>query len=313
MTHPNVCRTFDVFRHGTTPLGAAPSQILIVSMELLAGETLDKRARGAGRMTTAEALPIVEQMCAGLGAAHRAGVIHRDFKSSNVMLVRTKDRDEPLRAVITDFGLAHAEERAEHTLTKPGDIVGTPSYMAPEQIEGGAITPATDIYALGIVIYEMLTGELPFSADTPLAVAMKRLNEVAPSPRTLVPDLDPKWEGVVARCLQRAPEKRFASTEDVARALRGEAVDPDPTVVVVTTPGELLETCGNPVRDHRRFDCSRERGAVVVGAAPRRGADGRAAGGCGNRCGRAQVRGDSGISEYVRRQASGRAGKYPFG
>ena len=197
-------------------------------------------------MTTAEALPIVEQMCAGLGRGASRGVIHRDFKSSNVMLVRTKDRDEPLRAVITDFGLAHAEERAEHTLTKPGDIVGTPSYMAPEQIEGGAITPATDIYALGIVIYEMLTGELPFSADTPLAVAMKRLNEVAPSPRTLVPDLDPKWEGVVARCLQRAPEKRFASTEDVARALRGEAVDPDPTVVVVTTPESFWKRAAIP-------------------------------------------------------------------
>ena len=251
VTHPNVCRTFDVFRHGTTPLGAAPSQILIVSMELLSGETLDKRVRGGRRINTAEALPIVEQVCAGLGAAHRAGVIHRDFKSSNVMLVRRKDPGEPLRAVITDFGLAHAEERAEHTLTKPGDIVGTPSYMAPEQIEGGAITPATDIYALGIVIYEMLTGMLPFSADTPLAVAMKRLNEVAPSPRTLIPDVDPKWEAVVARCLERAPEKRFASTEDVARALRGETVpkfvDRDPTEVVVTTVESFWKRAAVPM------------------------------------------------------------------
>lgn len=225
VTHPNVCRTFDVFRHGTTPLGAAPSQILIVSMEFLSGETLDHRIRGGGRMTASEALPIAEQMCAGLAAAHHVGVIHRDFKSANVMLVRSRESSTAMRAVVTDFGLAHAEERAEHTLTQPGDIVGTPSYMAPEQLEGGPITAATDIYALGIVLYEMVTGQLPFSADTPFAVAMKRLKEAAPPPCALVPDLDPHWDAAIRRCLEREPEKRFASTEDVAKALRGESVD----------------------------------------------------------------------------------------
>jgi tetratricopeptide (TPR) repeat protein/tRNA A-37 threonylcarbamoyl transferase component Bud32/TolB-like protein len=231
VTHPNVCRTFDVFRHGTTPLGAAPSQILIVSMEYLSGETLDHRVRGSGRMGASEALPIAEQMCAGLAAAHHVGVIHRDFKSANVMLVRSRESSAAMRAVVTDFGLAHAEERAEHTLTQPGDIVGTPSYMAPEQLEGGAITPATDIYALGIVLYEMVTGQLPFSADTPFAVAMKRLKEPAPAARSMVPDLDPAWDAAIRRCLEREPEKRFASTDDVAKALRGESVD-----VVVPEP-----------------------------------------------------------------------------
>jgi tetratricopeptide (TPR) repeat protein len=229
VTHPNVCRTFDVFRHGATPLGAAPSQILIVSMEYLSGETLDRRIRNGAPMTTREALPIAEQMCAGLAAAHNVGVIHRDFKSANVMLVPPRESagrgaSGASRAVVTDFGLAHAEERAEHTLTQPGDIVGTPSYMAPEQLEGGAITPATDIYALGIVLYEMVTGQLPFSADTPFAVAMKRLKEPAPAPRLMVPDLDPRWDATIRRCLERDPAKRFASTEEVARALRGESV-----------------------------------------------------------------------------------------
>jgi eukaryotic-like serine/threonine-protein kinase len=232
VTHPNVCRTFDVFRHALHSADTPQTQVLIVSMEWLAGETLDKRIRGGGRLSAAEALPLVEQMCAGLGAAHRVGVVHRDFKSSNVMLVKSPSgtgsgeerRSETIRAVITDFGLAHALEYEGGTLTRFGDIVGTPAYMAPEQIDGGAITPATDIYALGVVIYEMLTGLLPFSADTPLATAMKRLNHSAPSPRMYVPDLDPKWETVVARCLERAPEARFASTDDVAKALRGEAV-----------------------------------------------------------------------------------------
>jgi eukaryotic-like serine/threonine-protein kinase len=232
VTHPNVCRTFDVFRHGLHSADTPQTQVLIVSMEWLAGETLDKRIRGRGRFSAAEALPLVEQLCAGLGAAHHVGVVHRDFKSSNVMLVRSpagtepgeKGRSETPRAVITDFGLAHALEYEGGTLTRFGDIVGTPAYMAPEQIDGGAITPATDIYALGVVIYEMLTGLLPFSADTPLATAMRRLSHSAPSPRVHVPDLDPKWETVVARCLERTPEERFASTEDVAKALRGEAV-----------------------------------------------------------------------------------------
>src|ERR1700733_319215 len=237
VTHPNVCRTFDVFRHGVSQSGRSHSQILIVSMELLCGETLAQRIRDGGRFQTAEALPLVEQLCAGLAAAHRVGVIHRDFKSSNVMLVKSAASapggepppSETVRAVITDFGFAHAEEVEGGTLTRLGDIVGTPAYMAPEQIDGGAITPATDIYALGIVIYEMLTGLLPFSADTPLATAMKRLNQIAPSPRLHIPDLDPRWEAVVARCLERTPERRFASTDDVARALRGESV-------AITTP-----------------------------------------------------------------------------
>src|SRR5580704_3324778 len=232
VTHPNVCRTFDVFRHGVSQSGSSRSQILIVSMELLSGETLAQRIRDRGRFQTTEALPLLEQMCAGLAAAHRVGVIHRDFKSSNVMLVKSPAsaaggepaQSQAFRAVITDFGLAHAEEVEGGTLTKFGDIVGTPAYMAPEQIDGGAITPATDIYALGIVIYEMLTGLLPFSAETPLATAMKRLSHVAPSPRLHVPDLDPRWEVVVARCLERAPQRRFASTDDVVRALRGESV-----------------------------------------------------------------------------------------
>jgi len=232
VTHPNVCRTFDVFRHGLHSADTPQTQVLIVSMEWLAGETLDKRIRGGGRFSAAEALPLIEQLCAGLGAAHHVGVVHRDFKSSNVMLVSSpagtgsgeKGRSGTSRAVITDFGLAHALEYEGGTLTRLGDIVGTPAYMAPEQIDGGEITPATDIYALGVVIYEMLTGLLPFSADTPLATAMKRLNHSAPSPRMHVPDLDPKWETVVARCLERAPEDRFASTEDVAKALRGEPV-----------------------------------------------------------------------------------------
>jgi serine/threonine protein kinase/Tfp pilus assembly protein PilF len=225
VTHPNVCRTFDVFRHTPLPVGGsavARTEILIVSMEFLAGETLDARLRRVGRLTTADAYPLVVQMVAGLNAAHQVGIVHRDFKTSNVMLVAQSQTSNSPRTVITDFGLAHAQESPGCTLTRPGDIVGTPSYMAPEQIEGGEITPATDIYALGIVIYEMLTGSLPFAADTPLATAMKRLNQPPPSARAIIPDLDEKWDRTIARCLERRPAQRFASANDVAKSLAGQ-------------------------------------------------------------------------------------------
>lgn len=232
VTHANVCRTFDVFRHIANSPGGDSSEIVLISMELLLGQTLHERIVTAGQFHTSQALPLVEQLCAGLGAAHQVGVVHRDFKSKNVMLVSPGSSTPPgrqsdfgaYRAVITDFGLAHAEAHDGGTLTRIGDFLGTPAYMAPEQLDGGLITPATDVYALGIVIYEMLTGLLPFSADTPLAAALKRLTEPAPSPRVHVPDLDPKWEITVARCLERLPERRFANTADIVRALRGESV-----------------------------------------------------------------------------------------
>ncbi|MGC1905299.1 MAG: protein kinase [Candidatus Acidiferrum sp.] len=248
VTHPNVCRTFDVFRH-TSSLSefGVTTETLLVSMELLAGATLNNQIRRK-RMTTAEAMPIVTQMCAGLGAAHAVGVIHRDFKSSNVMLVPSSSSGQhgssqatppgspPLRVVITDFGLAHAEEHHHgYTLTRTGDIVGTPAYMAPEQIEGGLITPATDIYSLGIVIYEMLSGALPFVGDTPLATAIKRLRTPAPSLLLSIPDLDENWAAVVERCLAVEPLQRFADTEEILSALRGNTALRPPASAVTNT------------------------------------------------------------------------------
>jgi serine/threonine protein kinase/tetratricopeptide (TPR) repeat protein len=219
VTDPNVCRTFDVFRHIETTRDGGPKETLFVSMELLSGDTLERRIRRVGRFTPAEAAPIVGQLAAGLHAAHQAGVVHRDFKSANVILVPSENGPGGVRAVITDFGLAHAENLEGNSLTGSNDLVGTPAYMAPEQLEGGEITPATDVYALGVVLFEMLTGVLPFTADTPLATALKRLTERAPSPRAIVPDLDVRWDQTVRRCLERAPLDRFSSTDELLNAL----------------------------------------------------------------------------------------------
>ncbi|HYK38457.1 MAG TPA: serine/threonine-protein kinase, partial [Candidatus Eremiobacteraceae bacterium] len=226
VTHPNVCRTFDVFRHQESSADGNLHETLIVSMELLQGETLDQRIHREEQLTTEQALPLVEQMAAGLQAAHQAGVVHRDFKSNNVILIEQPSVEGGVRAVITDFGLARPAISGGESLTGTLDMVGTPAFMAPEQLDGGEITPATDVYALGIVIYQMLTGKLPFSGESALSVALKRLTTAAPSPREIVPGLPREWDSVILRCMERKPEKRFASAEEVAKALRGERVAP---------------------------------------------------------------------------------------
>lgn len=230
VTHPNVCRIFDLVRH-SQPTATAPGRdVLCLTMELLTGETLLERLRRAGAMSTREALPVVEQAAAALAAAHRVGVVHRDFKSSNVMLVPAGS-DAGIRAVVTDFGLARgSSESTSGVVTTTTKIIGTPAYMAPEQVEGKPATAAADIYALGIVMYEMVTARRPFAADTSLAMAVKRLTEPPSSPRVHVPDLDSIWESVILTCLRRDPSQRFATAEDVARALRGERLSSEPRI-----------------------------------------------------------------------------------
>ena len=164
-------------------------------------------------------------MAAGLAAAHHVGVVHRDFKSHNVMLVEASPPNPGPRAVITDFGLArrsaHGDQTSIALLSDTSEISGTPAYMAPEQVEGGPVTPATDIYALGVLLFEMVTGTWPFMAETPLRTAVKRLQELPQSPRIHVPDLDPVWEETILRCLERAPADRFANIGEVVTALEG--------------------------------------------------------------------------------------------
>ena len=223
VTHPNVCRIFDVFHHGS---------LAFLTMELLPGETLAERIEKRGRLAPGEALPLIEAMAAALGAAHDAGIIHRDFKSGNVMLVPDARRPGETRVVVTDFGLARpraTEGPSAARLTKTEAVVGTPDYMAPEQIEGRDLTPAADVYALGIVMYEMVTGEPPFQGDTPLSVALKKLKEAAPSPRRDAPELPPVWERTILRCLERQPADRFATTAEVVRALHGERMPEGPS------------------------------------------------------------------------------------
>jgi tetratricopeptide (TPR) repeat protein len=221
ITHPNVCRIFDIARH-TTPDGI---EVTYLTMELLPGQTLSEHLAQSGKMTAEQAASVVLQMAQGLGAAHAAGVVHRDFKPSNVILTPAGDG---VRAVITDFGLAQvaalSADDSTGVVTAPGRTVGTLAYMPPEQIEGSPVTAASDIYALGLVMFEMLTGRQPFRGKSVLSAAASRLHEEPPSPRTYAPELPPNWENAILRCLDREPERRYVNTHELIQELRGESV-----------------------------------------------------------------------------------------
>jgi tetratricopeptide (TPR) repeat protein len=234
VTHQNVCRIFDLFHHraraqgtGEDPAGAL-RDIVFLTMEFLDGITLAAHLRERGKLPEPEAFSIIEQVGNGLHAAHLAGVVHRDLKAANVVL-------SPLpagghRAVITDFGLALDPENSDPAQGK--GLAGTPAYMAPEQIQGRPVSPATDIYAMGVLIYEIFTGDRPFGGTTTKSVISKHLHEAPVEQRLSDPGLGRIWDEVILRCLQREPADRFATTLDVVKTLRPPV---GPAVELVTT------------------------------------------------------------------------------
>lgn len=211
ITHPNVCRVFDISRHQIGP--REDDVILFLTMELLDGETLADRLHRDGALPPKEAVVMIQQVTDGLQAAHEAGVIHRDLKSSNIMLVKTSEGGT--RAVVTDFGIARSavcagDEPAGELLY----LVGTLPYVAPEQIKRGESTPASDIYALGIVIHEAYTGGHP--------VGRESLTKILSAPDGEPPKVHPALRGlsgqvarVILRCLESEPARRFQSAQEV--------------------------------------------------------------------------------------------------
>jgi tetratricopeptide (TPR) repeat protein len=216
VSHRNVCRIFDLGRH-VRPNG---EEVVFLTMELLRGVSLRARLSD-GVMTSDEAFGVVEQLSEGLAAAHRKGIVHRDLKPSNVFLV---PEGSETRVVITDFGLARTEikEEGQLTVTGTGEILGTPAYMSPEQIEGKKATTASDIYSLGLVMYEMLTGAQPFEGESAFQIALNKLREAPTNPSTRVEGLPILWDRTILRCLEKEPEDRFASVSQIPAVLSGE-------------------------------------------------------------------------------------------
>lgn len=203
VSHKNVCRVYDI--------GEISGQHYL-SMEFIKGEELSSLLRRIGRLPADKALQIARQICAGLAAAHDSGVLHRDLKPSNVMI------DAEGNARITDFGLAGLEK--EFREDEMG--AGTPAYMAPEQLDGKPVSARTDIYSLGLVLYELFTGKRAFDADNLADLLKLRRSDTTPTSATsIVKDLDPLVERVIDRCLEKDPTQRPATALQVAAALPG--------------------------------------------------------------------------------------------
>lgn len=201
ITHKNVCRVYDFNRAGS---------IAFTSMEYVEGESLRSVLNRFGGLPQRKAIHVALQICSGLKEAHAQGIVHRDLKPENVMV------DPQGNVKIMDFGIARSME-ASTNLT--GTMVGTPAYMAPEQVSGKPVDFRTDIYALGLMLYEMFTGSQAFRADTAMAVALKQIQEVPAPPHTLEPGVPVQIERAILKCIEKDPAKRFQSMAELERTL----------------------------------------------------------------------------------------------
>ena len=206
-THPNAVAVYDTGQDGRQPW---------IVMELIRGRDLSRRLTLSGRLTPKESVEIIDAVLAALEAAHRDDMVHRDVKPANIMLL------DDGRVKLADFGIAKSVQDATAGMTATGQIIGTAKYLSPEQVEGHPATPASDVYATGVVLYEMLTGEPPFTGESAIAIALAHTRDTVPDIRRAVPGIPPALAAVVASALEKDPNRRFADAGEMRRALRGE-------------------------------------------------------------------------------------------
>jgi serine/threonine protein kinase len=204
ISHRHVCRMYDLGRDEETG-------IYYITMEYVPGEDLKTLIHTIGALPVGKAVAVARQAVEGLAEAHRLGIVHRDLKPQNIMI----DREGGAR--IMDFGIARSIKAKG--ITGGGVMIGTPEYMSPEQVDGKEADARSDIYALGVVLFEMMTGRLPFSGETALAVAVKQKSELPPDPRSLNPQIPDDLGRLILKCMEKAKEKRFANTDELLREL----------------------------------------------------------------------------------------------
>ncbi|MGH9765126.1 MAG: serine/threonine-protein kinase, partial [Blastocatellia bacterium] len=231
LKHPNAVSIYD--------FGVSSDQLVYLVMELVEGESLAKIIHSRGALPPGECLEIMRQVTGAVGEAHRHNIIHRDLKPDNIIV---NGSGSCLQVKVLDFGIAKLKDVRGTTLTQAGTVVGTPYYMSPEQCLGEELDGRSDIYSLGVVLFEMLTGKLPFSAPTPTAVVIQQVTQPAPSPRSSNPSISLSVERVVMRALEKKREARPETAEQfyqelsVAAAAQGHA--PAPTEVAPVQPAQ---------------------------------------------------------------------------
>jgi serine/threonine protein kinase len=243
--HPHILPIYDAGESDGT---------LFMAMRLVDGKELRDILRGSAGLPLDRVMGIVQQIGSALDAAHARGLVHRDVKPGNILVTEQPDADEPDLCYLTDFGVSMWTSSTAATITATGQMVGTANYVAPEQIEGGRVDGRADIYSLGCVLFECLTGRAPFAGRPSAGILYAHIHEPAPTPGVLRPDLPPAVDAVVARALRKAPEERYASCRDLIHDLRAAA-----TGATSLTAG--LPRRSPPSRAHRR----RSKAARVIG------------------------------------------------
>ncbi len=255
LSHPNIVSVFDWGKHSGT---------YFIAMEFVDGRTLADILRSNGHVTSKQAAEIASEVAAALGFAHEAGLVHRDIKPANILIGSNG------AVKVADFGIARAMNSAtESNLTQAGAVMGTATYFAPEQAQGAQPDPRSDLYSLGVVMYEMVAGRPPFTGDNPVSIAYKQVHDNPQPLNQLVADVPRPFEAIVAKLLAKNPEVRYpnaeALREDLRRFRTGEPVQalanrggapvataaPPPTQAGPATAETSACTC-SPLRNRRR-------------------------------------------------------------
>jgi serine/threonine protein kinase len=236
ITHKYVCRMFHLGKYKDTPF---------ITMEYVSGEDLKSTLRRVGQLGAGKAVYIAKQVLEGLTEAHKLGVVHRDLKPQNIMI------DKKGHAHIMDFGIARSLKTKG--VTTAGMMIGTPDYMSPEQVDGLEVDPRSDIYAMGVILYEMLIGDVPFEGNTPISIALKHKTKIPQKPKKFNPQIPDELNQLVMKCLEKKREKRYQNTAEILNKLTGIQKEIPTKEMILESQASFLRIFFRKLKDKKIF------------------------------------------------------------